>query len=585
MPLPEFYGVYWAARRPSVSPRRGQIWAVVAAMLEALALVAIVVVGVVVPHWSSVMILVVLLWAVAGLLDASITVDDSKIARMTSYVGVGPNLRALLRSMVAMAVLGLVQEAMTGVAYLIVVVLAQLAWGFAGTLSRWLYGLQAPLVYDSSRVTQSETFTKYRRAYAAAVTVPMPLLFAEAVVLASALFPAAVPFTTALAVAVIVWWVVASVLRWRRIRGEIASDTQAVIDQLTDHAPSYIFYVNCSVGASKYVSNQWLPTFDLAPTPGFVMVREASELPILTAGDLPIIYAPGPREVERLTVPSVRAAFYAGFALKNNQLLRDPRIKHVMLNHGDSDKASSFNAQATAYDELWVAGQVAVDRYLNAGIELSPERFALIGRPQTESLTVGALDQSPRIVLYAPTWEGYYDETDYTSLDHMGEAMISWLLAEHPEVRIWFKPHPSTGRVRVSMLEAKARIDDLLRAAGPDNVLVDSAGLSLTEAMNRADVLLTDVSSVASDFLATRRPLVVTNPGGLPDAEFEKTYPSLVSAYRLAADVSNAADVFADALGDDPMADARLDAARYILGDHPDGPQSTFDREMARITS
>lgn len=581
--MPEFYSVYWAARRPAGNAQRSEIWAVWAALLEAVLLVGVAVAaavahGGVFPVW-------LILWFLAGLLDVSITTNDTKVARMTSYVAVGPNLRALLRSLFALAALASVDAGPIVLAYLGVVVVTQLVWGFVGTLSRWLFGLQAPLVYEPGQARQPEAFWKYRRAYAPAVGLPPALLVAETIVLGAAMVPAFWPLAVVAAAALLLGWTAVYTVRWRRVRSQTASDTQTVVDELASCEPRYAFYVDCSVGMSKYVSNQWLPTFDASPVRGFVMVREASELPILTAGKLPVIYAPGPRQVERLTVPTVKVAFYAGFGLKNTQLLRDPELKHVMLNHGDSDKASSFNAQATAYDELWVAGQAAVDRYLDAGVDLEPDRFALIGRPQVESLKPGPLNQEPRIVLYAPTWEGYYDDSDYTSLDHMGEAMISWLLAEHPEVRIWFKPHPSTGRLRVSMLTAKAKIDDLLRAAGPDNVLVDAEGLSLSEAMNRADLLLTDVSSVASDFLATRRPLVVTNPGSMSAEEFETAYPSLVSAYRLDADMSDAQQVFAEALGTDPRAAARVEASRYILGDHPDGPQQTFNRAMARITS
>ncbi len=585
MPLPELFGVYWAARRPRFDAAKIDKLVALAFGVELLALLGMVVAAGFGGGTSVALAWCLALWLVASVVDGAGATVDSRIGRMTGYVGVSAPLRALVRALFAMAALAAAGRGAAAIGYLLVVAVLHLAWAVMGTLARWLSGLQAPLWYDPKAPRQDADFTAYARLYAVAVGTPPALIAAEAVALAGSLLPGLLPFLVAGAVVVVAAALGLALVRFRALRATVDADSDAVAAELARLQPSYIFYLESSVGMTRYVVNQWLPVFDRAPQAGFVMVRVSSELPLVVATHLPIVYAPTPRQVERLTLPSVRAAFYPGFAPKNAQLMRNPALTHVMLNHGDSDKASSFNATAAAYDELWVAGRAAVDRYEGAGIHVPPERYALIGRPQTESLLVGPLAQEPKIILYAPTWEGYYSETDYTSLDRFGPELVAWLLEHHPEARIWFKPHPASGRFRVSMLAARLKVNALLREAGAGHVLVDDLGYSLNEAINHADVMITDVSSVASDFLATRRPLVVTNPAGLDAAEFCTRYPSLTAAYRVEPDLAGAQAVFGEVLGDDPLAEARREAAEYILGDHPQGPQHTFNEALARVTA
>ena len=49
-----------------------------------------------------------------------------------------------------------------------------------------------------------------------------------------------------------------------------------------------------------------------------------------------------------------------------------------------------------------------------------------------------------KIVLYAPTWEGFYQEVNYTSVNEYGVAMIEALLSQEG-IHVIFKPHPFTG--------------------------------------------------------------------------------------------------------------------------------------------
>ena len=230
-----------------------------------------------------------------------------------------------------------------------------------------------------------------------------------------------------------------------------------------------------------------------------ILVREQSNLAPIGKTTLPVIYAPATRDVERFVLPTVKLAIYVANSGRNVHLLREPAIKHVFLNHGDSDKATSANPVSRVYDEVWVAGEAAIDRYAAAGVKIPRERFAAIGRPQVDGLPVGPRkDRDVPRVLYAPTWEGIYEEVNYSSLEVAGATIVASILRERPDIAVIFKPHPATGAWRREMSAARRRVERLLRQSrgrarhivvGPDEEL------SLNDCFGMSDVLISDVSS------------------------------------------------------------------------------------------
>ena len=82
------------------------------------------------------------------------------------------------------------------------------------------------------------------------------------------------------------------------------------------------------------------------------------------------------------------------------------------------------------------------------------------------------------------------------------------LLAD-PGVRVIYRPHPRTGTASPTHAAADRRIRALLHEGG-DRHLVDEGPYGWQWAF--ADACVTDVSAVAYDWLATGKPLVVTEP-------------------------------------------------------------------------
>jgi hypothetical protein len=389
---------------------------------------------------------------------------------------------------------------------------------------------------------------------------------------------------TVVGVSLMVAWAVAVGFWARRLTtgGRIAQYEQRLLDELRAYDPEVIVYMSAAAGQSGYMLNQWLPALDAMTRRGVIVVREESNVAPLGATTLPIVLAQSTRDVERTVLPGVKVAIYVANSGRNVQLLREPTIKHVFLNHGDSDKATSANPVSRVYDEVWVAGQAAIDRYEAAGVRIARERFALIGRPQVHGLPVGPrADRSPLRVLYAPTWEGIYEEVNYSSLEVAGTIIVETILRQLPDVAVIFKPHPSSGVWRPGMKVARRNVERLL--AGSPHVVADAQGMTLNDCFAMSDVLISDISSVVTDFMHTERPIITSNPLGLEVEQFRAMFPTQQASYILGPDFGAVAAVLEEALGDDPLGEERRAMKRYVLGDLPEGPLSAFSHNVDRI--
>jgi hypothetical protein len=108
---------------------------------------------------------------------------------------------------------------------------------------------------------------------------------------------------------------------------------------------------------------------------------------------------------------------------------------------------------------------------------------------------------------------------------------------------------------------------------------------TLYECFNQSDMLISDISSVVSDFIATGKPYMVTNAAGLADDDFRAKFPSAAAAYLIGPDCAGLADIGALAAGngDDRLAEDRRKLRCYLLG--PDSPdaQTRFNDATARL--
>ncbi|MEU2558610.1 hypothetical protein ABZ626_04600 [Streptomyces longispororuber] len=432
--------------------------------------------------------------------------------------------------------------------------------------------------------------------------------------------------------------------------GRRAKNDQAVmewLDQwLAEYKPTVGMYFSGGT-TSAYQANMWLSTLAQLDGNPLIVLRERFMVQKIDSTDVPIICFPKVATMFSLEESTLKVLLHPANAAKTSQVLRIPSIKHAFINHGESDKLSSCNPYAKAYDEVWVAGPAARERYQLADIGVDDKDVVEVGRPQLSPIRpyAGPPTGAYTTVLYAPTWEGWDGNPGNTSVVLAGENIVRHLLAD-PGVRLIYKPHPMTGSQNAAAGAANERIKAMIREAaaqrsgprpGPEaaaelarrteelNLLTakkfrrsadeqermmlqgkpdGDVRAAITEAtlawesaywaslpewehqvvtesrpaifscFNQADLLISDVSSVVSDWLSSEKPYAVANTSGMSEADFRAGFPTVRAATILAPEAEGVPALLA-AVRDperDEYAEERGALKEHLLG--PSDPPS-----------
>jgi hypothetical protein len=414
---------------------------------------------------------------------------------------------------------------------------------------------------------------------------------------------------------------------------------------LADYRPTTAMYFSGGT-SSAYQANMWLSTLSKLEKP-LIVLRERFMVQKIDATDVPIICFPKVATMFSLETSTLKMMLHPANAAKTSQVLRIPTLKHAFINHGESDKLSSCNPYAKAYDEVWVAGPAARERYALAEVGVEDKDIVEVGRPQLSPIRpyAGPPTGTYTTVLYAPTWEGWDGNPGNTSVVLAGENIVRGLLADD-KVRLLYKPHPMTGSVDPRAGVANERIKAMIREAnakrsgarpgaeaaaelarrtaeldkltstsfrasademermllqgtpsGDREAAISEAALAwekaywasfpewehgiVTEArpaifacFNVSDLLISDVSSVVSDWLSSEKPYAVANTSGLPEAAFRAAFPTVSAGVVLTPGAEGVAALL-DAVRNpekDGFAKARADLKEQLLG--PSDPPS-----------
>jgi hypothetical protein len=426
---------------------------------------------------------------------------------------------------------------------------------------------------------------------------------------------------------------------------------------LAEYRPTVGLYFS-GTKDSVYQANMWLEPLAALDGRPLIVLRERFMVSKIAATDIPVLCLPKVSTLMRLEQSTLQVLIHPSNSGKTSQVLRIPTIKHTFVNHGESDKLSSCNPYAKAYDEVWVAGTAARERYALAEVGVEDKDVVEIGRPQLDAVEpyAGPPAGTYTTVLYAPTWEGWDGNPGNTSVIEAGENLVRALLAD-PGVRLLYKPHPLTGSVDARAGEADLRIRELIRAAnrertGPrppatdelanrtqeldrltttamrasadqvermllqsapepgraeavarataaweeaywaalpewEHQVVTDARPALYACFNRADLLISDVSSVISDFLAGEKPYAVANTSGLAEDVFRKAFPTVRAATVLTPDAAGVQELL-DAVRHpekDELADARAELKRHLLGPAEPSSQVRFNEAAQALCS
>ena len=349
-------------------------------------------------------------------------------------------------------------------------------------------------------------------------------------------------------------------VRSRRRRAEEA----ALATALAAYAPSFAVYFAAKPEAA-YQLTMWLPYLERVGPRFVVIIRDPALLEGLAQRVAQPVIAVSRVEALALLLPdSVGAMFYVNNDAKNADGVRMNGPTHVHLGHGDSEKPPSYTPTTAMFDRIFVAGQAGIDRFARHGVAVPLEKFVMVGRPQLEAIEpAGAVADQPT-VLYAPTWRGGLYDMQFGSLE-VGERIVDALLGLG--ARVIFRPHPYSARDAESRVII-GRIDAGLAARGGDHLgSAEAAALAITDCFNLSTATVTDVSSVASDYLFSGKPLAIVRPAGAA-ASALADYPFLNGCYLLDRD-GDPGPALRSMLVEDPLAPARAEQRRYYLGATP----------------
>ncbi len=234
-----------------------------------------------------------------------------------------------------------------------------------------------------------------------------------------------------------------------------------------------------------------------------------------------------------------RLLLYPNQNARNFYALRYGEGVHAWVSHGESEKAYMFQNTLKRYDLYFAAGPAAAERISKHVGGYNPERIIQIGRPQIADKhsipDVFKLDPSAKgTVFYAPTWEGVTGATRYSSIVSHGASLVQVLI--ELGYQVVYRPHPLSGsrddEVATADRQIRAIIEKTNRAVR-DRAEVNRAGGAGNETasgrrptssnhlvddstfgwqLEALDIMITDVSAVAYDWLATAKPLIITRP-------------------------------------------------------------------------
>jgi hypothetical protein len=213
-----------------------------------------------------------------------------------------------------------------------------------------------------------------------------------------------------------------------------------------------------------------------------------------------------------------KVLLYPNQNAKNFFALRYRSGIHVWVSHGESDKAYMYQNTLKRYDLYFAAGQAAADRVARNISGYDPSRMLFIGRPQINDVLAVPADYSKapagvKSVLYAPTWEGVTRATRYSSIDTHGIELVSRLISAGHQVI--YRPHPLSGTRDEAIAAADKQIRAILKkanASGSGKVKHYVDGSVFGWQLDELDLMITDVSAVAYDWLVTSKPLIITKP-------------------------------------------------------------------------
>ena len=229
--------------------------------------------------------------------------------------------------------------------------------------------------------------------------------------------------------------------------------------------------------------------------------------------------------------------------------------RRIQTFHGVAGKYRTIYDRPTqavrGWDRLFFINKHRLQHFMESGVLPADSPAArLVGMPKVDCLVDGSLrrsdvlaslgvDPTKRTVLYAPTW------SPYSSLPAMGEELVRRLCDAGYAVLVKLHDRSRDARqVNSGGSDWGKRLAPLLHSSGG----ILATGANSSRYLAAADVLISDHSSIAFEYLLLDRPVVrVDMPELIEKTDIEPTYVDMLrrasSTIRSAAEVVSAVDM------------------------------------------
>ncbi|MEZ9645215.1 CDP-glycerol glycerophosphotransferase family protein [Vibrio sp. 10N.261.52.C2] len=305
-----------------------------------------------------------------------------------------------------------------------------------------------------------------------------------------------------------------------------------------------VFYMSGGCD-SKYQYDMWGPIIQEMKARGLKVVTvfrsEAAYRSFAGYGECRIFVRGIAQLIDIYNKFKVGAILYPNNRVKNFQSLSYNGACHIFINHGESEKSSMYSNQAKAYDLVFVAGNVALERYRNNLSRFDEEKFIKVGRPQLDFIKYRdlSLPKDKRVILYAPTWEGTHSEMNYSSIGIEALEMVKKILRSG-KYSLLYKPHPSLGSQSSTH---KKYHDEIVRALSShsDGFYIEEGDIN--SFYQNVEFSIFDNSSVIVDYLVHEKPYCVVDMFSVDRSE---GIPELAKNDGILVSVTNMPDLYQD---------------------------------------
>ena len=418
--------------------------------------------------------------------------------------------------------------------------------------------IKEDVVYDNKVITNGLTF----------LVIPLPFLFW-------------VYWPIALAIAIAITLATAP-LAFRQLRGIIFNQNvkKEVERRYLRIAPRIVLFISGPPQVA-YQVDQWTPVLEIMPFKVVVVLRNIGIFHRMKPTKLPIFYGGNIKVLEWLFSNGPQIVLYPNNRNLNSSVMHFQYLKHIHINHGESDKFSNQSKMLMAYDHLFVGGNLTIKRLEDSGFSMRKGQVIPVGRPQTEILlnNEDKIGKPIRKILYAPTWEGDFEATNYCSVSPFGAEMLE-MLGKQSDLQIKLKPHPMTGSASPVARNAMQQMLEISKLV-PNIELIDQ-NEDIYDVMNWSDMMICDVSAVLADYLVTEKPiaLCVHFARKRSRASLAMEYPLSEAAYLLKTP-GDIVDVLTAVMNGDPRKKDREHIRREAVGEP--GAVERFERKLLDI--